>query len=431
MITNQYKKYITQVSSLFVNKVGQLTIAFLIAISLGRYLGPERYGVYSILTSIFSICTVIIHFGLDEIFIKKIVHDKDSSNKEFWKVIFIKLSIALLTIASINLISIFYSNDITNYFKYLSIGLLFVPLLTINSYFESQTLSKRIVVPTLIQLFFGSIVKVWGIYTSQSITFFITVFSLDFIMLGTFYFMSYFNHKNGKIDFSISFPFREYFSKSWPLFFSSIASIIYMRLDQFILKLMMTDYEVGIYTAALKYSEAWYFIPVIIVSSFFPSFLKSSASALNQKVQLTLDFLIALSIIVILFVYFFSQVIFTYSFGLEFIQSAPILYIHVWTGIFVCFGVTSSKWMIAKGLEKHTFYRTFTGLILNLFLNIILIKRFGVLGAAYATLLSQFFATFIYDIFIKELKPIFYIKLKSIFFVFRTKSMIKQLKDFS
>ncbi|MBE8416266.1 oligosaccharide flippase family protein, partial [Leptospira borgpetersenii] len=47
---------------------------------------------------------------------------------------------------------------------------------------------------------------------------------------------------------------------SWMLLLSGLAVIVYMRIDQIMIGQMMGDEAVGIYTAAVKISEVWYFI---------------------------------------------------------------------------------------------------------------------------------------------------------------------------
>src|SRR5664280_1236230 len=53
---------------------------------------------------------------------------------------------------------------------------------------------------------------------------------------------------------------------SWSMLVSGPAIMIYMRIDQVMLEKMVGRREVGIYSAALRLSELWYVIPMIIVS---------------------------------------------------------------------------------------------------------------------------------------------------------------------
>ena len=51
------------------------------------------------------------------------------------------------------------------------------------------------------------------------------------------------------------------------MIFSAMAVMVYMRLDMVMLKMMQGDFAVGLYAAATRISEVWYFIPMAIVSS--------------------------------------------------------------------------------------------------------------------------------------------------------------------
>ena len=62
--------------------------------------------------------------------------------------------------------------------------------------------------------------------------------------------------------------------QSWPLLFSGLAIIVYMRLDTVMLKVMQGDFAVGLYAAATRISEVWYFIPTAIVSSVLPAIMR-------------------------------------------------------------------------------------------------------------------------------------------------------------
>jgi len=56
--------------------------------------------------------------------------------------------------------------------------------------------------------------------------------------------------------------------------------------------------------------------------------------------------------------------------------------------------VASSQYLISENLTKLSFYRTLIGMIINVLLNIFLIPRYGINGAAFATLVSYTLATF-------------------------------------
>ena len=76
-------------------------------------------------------------------------------------------------------------------------------------------------------------------------------------------------------------------------------------------------------------------------------------------------------------------------------------------------GALQTGHMTLKKITKKSFYKTLFGLILNIGLNLILISKYGVYGAAVATSVTQIFTIFIVDYFIKEYREQFFIQLKS------------------
>jgi PST family polysaccharide transporter len=105
-------------------------------------------------------------------------------------------------------------------------------------------------------------------------------------------------------------------------------------------------------------------------------------------------------------------------FGVTYQQSASIVTIHVWCGIFVSLGLASSNWYLAENFQHFMFYRTILGAIINIIANLFLIPRYEILGAAIATLISQAFATYLFDFVNPPTRKIFYMQSKSLFLNF-------------
>jgi len=68
---------------------------------------------------------------------------------------------------------------------------------------------------------------------------------------------------------------RQLFLRAWPLVISGFAISIYMRLDQIMIKHMLGNAAVGQYAAAVRVSEAFYFIPFGLTSSLFPAIVEA------------------------------------------------------------------------------------------------------------------------------------------------------------
>jgi PST family polysaccharide transporter len=189
-----------------------------------------------------------------------------------------------------------------------------------------------------------------------------------------------------------------------------------MKIDKIMLGLMLGDEAVGIYSAATRISEVWYFVPMMIVASVFPTILeakKQSEALYQQRLQRLYDLMVWLSVAVALPITFLSDPIVVLLYGPDYAEAGTVLAIHIWASIFVFLGVASGQWFIAENRQILSFQRTFLGALINVVLNCVCIPQFGVVGAAYATLMAQASVGLLYDVFQKETQPMFNMKIKS------------------
>jgi O-antigen/teichoic acid export membrane protein len=101
-------------------------------------------------------------------------------------------------------------------------------------------------------------------------------------------------------------------------------------------------------------------------------------------------------------------------YGEQYNQAGSVLMIHTWAGVFVFLGVASGKWFTAENLQMLSFWRTFYGMAINVILNTVLIPKYGIQGAAIATLVSQALASYISDVFNKKTKRMFWMKTQTL-----------------
>ena len=119
-------------------------------------------------------------------------------------------------------------------------------------------------------------------------------------------------------------------------------------------------------------------------------------------------------IFLVLIISLFSDIIIDLIFGEMYKSSGLILKIHIWSSIFVFWGMASNRYFISENLQIYSLVRTLIGAVINILLNLYLIPRFGGPGAAVASLISFSTAGFFIDFFQKQTRMIFLMKLKSI-----------------
>jgi PST family polysaccharide transporter len=203
---------------------------------------------------------------------------------------------------------------------------------------------------------------------------------------------------------------------SWPLMLSGLAVMVYMRIDQIMLGQMLGDEAVGIFSAAVRVSEVWYFVPIAIVASAFPSIFEAkqqSESLYYGRLQKLYDLMTLLALGVALSLTLISDWLVTLLYGNGYRGAGSVLALHAWSGLFVFLGVASSRWYLSENLQKLAFARTLAGAFINILANVFLIPEYGVQGAAVGTLLSQFAAAYLFDLMHPKTRIAFWMKTKS------------------
>lgn len=290
----------------------------------------------------------------------------------------------------------------------------------INLYFQSKVLSKYAVHASIASLVVSSTLKIILILTNAPLIAFAYVILLDSIVLSAgflfFYLRNNLSIRSWEFDYSLA---KSLLKDSWPLIISGIMISAYMKIDQVMLKEMLGDDAVGQYAAAVRLSEAWYFFPVIISSSLFPAIINAKRINNNlyySRLQKLYNFMIWLAICIALPVSLCSNWIIDVLYGSEYSQATSVLTVHIWAGVFVFLGVASGKWLVNENLQLFSTINTAVGTFFNIILNYVLIPKIGIVGAAWATLISYFMAAYLMLLFHKKTRINFILMSKSLLF---------------
>ena len=100
-----------------------------------------------------------------------------------------------------------------------------------------------------------------------------------------------------------------------------------------------------------------------------------------------------------------------------------ILTAGIWLGVL---GNIHYIWMTCEKKEKYSLLYSFVGSCINVILNIILIRKYNIIGAAVATAISQIFSNIIAFLFIKNTRIISLYLLKSLNPIRGIKELLKK-----
>ena len=419
-----FQRYFYNSSWMMAEQILRIVSGVFVGIYIARYLGPERYGVFSYALSICAFVLAIARMGMDSTLTRELVGTKDIHTKAqvlmgtaFWMMSAAALLCYLTTIL------IFWGLDesieIKVFIVILCSSAFFTSFLSIDYFFQSQLKAKYSAICKSLALLAGSILKLVLLSQKAEILWFVIASVLDHVVLAVF--LLYAARSTYNLNFVRHFSFadaRVMIHSSWPMVLTAVASLIFMRIDQIMIRHMLGLHELGIYSAAIKVYESWIILPYVISISLLPAIVKlkqGDETEYHRKLCQLFRVVIWLSVLAALVTTLFSTSIMTIAFGVEYAPSASVLTIVMWTSIFSAMNSVSARYLTVEKMEKKVALRTLYAAALNIALNAIVIPIYGVDGAAAATLVCVFLTAYAMDWLDRELVILRTIKNKAIF----------------
>ena len=427
ILCSRLKVYFVNTSWIMSEKMLNMGITFFVIILVARYLGPEQFGILSYATSLVALFAIAGHSGLSGLVVRELVKHPKEKEETMGTSFMLKGAGYLLGLVFLVIFTLLTEEQQTPEFWMLLIlatSLLFRPFDVIDFWFQSRLEAKYVAISRTIGLVLTSTFKVGLVFAGAHLIFFALANVLQVTIESLFLILFYrFISKLSLTDWKASLArAKELFSQGWVVFLGSVFAVIYLKVDQIMLKWLVGSEEVGLYAVAATLSEAWYFVPVAIVASLFPKLIKlkeSNPELYKTRLQQIFDLLFMLALLVAIAVTLLAQPIITLMFGNPYLESASILVVHIWAALFIFMRAAFSKWILIENVLIFSLITQGMGAIANVFLNLLLIPEYGYIGAAYATLISYAIASYLALMFYCKTRPVFWMMTYSIFLPIR------------
>ena len=389
---------------LFGDKILRLGVGLIVGAVVARYLGPELFGKWNYAIAFISLVSALSTLGLDQIIVKHLLHEDQDEFVLLGTAFFLRLFGSLMSTLIVIFYFLFFKNDIQ---------LLIIAILTVlNLWFQtfdvidlkkqSNLQSKKTVIAKNGAFLLTSTLRILFVYFDLSLISFALLALIECFLaaVGLIVYYGFSNLFKWSFDFNYC---RILLKQSWPLILSGIVIMMYMRLDQIMIGEILGEKSTGLYSISTRFTEFCYFIPSIFVTSFFPNLIQKFKEGRYEY------YISCLKLFKLLFVISLTIALFFTFFG-DFL-------ISLFTGVFVFWGVAAGNMLVIENLNKHNLIKSIQGLVLNIILNLVFIPKYGINGAALATLISQFYASYMYYFFFKKTRHIFILQTKSILFI--------------
>lgn len=414
-------KILGNIGWLFFDKILRMGVGLLVGVWIARYLGPEQFGLFNYALAFTGLFGVIATLGLQSIVVRDIVRDPDGARLTLGTAALMQFIGGLIAYVLI-LTAIAYlrpDDPLTrSIVAIFGVMLLFKASDNVLYWFESQVQSKYVVLVQNSVFLIFAIAKVALIVNNAALTAFVWLMVAEAILVALILIIVFV--RLGKPLAALkanSKRAKTLLKDSWPLLLSSMAIVVYMKIDQIMLAEMVGEESVGIFSAAVKLSEVWYFVPMMIVASVFPTIIanKQTNEALYiERVQRLYNLLAFISVTVGLVFSFISSWLVAALYGADYAKAAAVLAIQIWAGMFVSMGIARGKWLLAENLQHIGYWYIALAMVINVAGNYFMIPIYEEIGAAISTVISQATAAIIAPALFKETRVSSIMLLKSL-----------------
>lgn len=395
------------------DKVVRMGGGVLVSVYVARYLGPDDFGLFSFSLALTALFTSFAAFGLPTIVVRDLVMRPGERPAILASALLLRLlGAAVAVILTVGAILVLRPGD--------SRSALVVLVMTLSNVvqawdiidydYQARMEARPVVVIRNVSFAASAVVRVGLVLAQASLIWFAWAMTLE-AAIGAVLLVWRFRLDGMSIAIGAATraELRRLASTSWPLIVASLSVSVYMRVDQIMLGRMLGDAEVGLFSAAVRISEAFYFFPATVALSAAPALTATYTRSIEEYErrfrQLTGVLVWMALAVAAIFAIFSRQIILT-LYGPRYLDSAAVLAIHAWATAFVSLGTCGNLWLTNAGYFKFSMYQTLAGAAVNVALNVILIPRLGIIGAALATCAGQFASVILTTAALRGTRPL-------------------------
>jgi O-antigen/teichoic acid export membrane protein len=283
-------------------------------------------------------------------------------------------------------------------------------------WFQAKLLSKYPSIATLIAYVVVAIYKVYLLVTGKSVVWFALSYVLDFFLISIILLVIYKKLSDKKLSINWSIG-RQMLSRSKYYIIPSLMVVFYQHTDRIMLKLMVSDLETGLFSAAITCTGMTGFVFHAIIDSARTVILETkerTPELYEKRVVQLYSIITALALAQSVFITVLAKPIVVLLYGKAYLASVPILQLAVWYDTFGYYSSVRNIWILAEEKQKHLTKINVAGALANIALNACLIPIWGGIGAAIASIISQFFTNVITGFIFKPIRRNNYLMLKGL-----------------
>jgi O-antigen/teichoic acid export membrane protein len=383
-------------------KMGVVGISLLTTGVLTRKLGVNNYGNFILISSLFVFLDSLADFGTKTIGVREI--SRENSETAIEHIFNLR---AMMTVASfgIGMLVIWNWKGVADIRTEAAVALSMIFLTSIAGFWEMIFQSKlRMDLKVIMDLSFPLTFLAWLWWWQGQISLLIVMsvyLMARLISLGIGYYLvsglSAIRIK--KVDFG---EIKKVWKLTWPMGVFLMMFATYDRaIDSLLVQNFLGATQVAWYGLAYKMYGSLLQPAYFYVNSIFPIM---GASATNKRKLFTesAGILILASVALVIGVYLAAPLMVGLLGGVDFLPSVPVLRVLILAALFSYMGHLVGFTLISEGGQKEMLKLGAIALVVNLVLNLIFIPRYGIMAAAWVTVVTEMIDCGMMRWFLKE-----------------------------
>lgn len=386
-------------------------LKLILIIYVAKILGVTEYGKFNFALAFVGIFMIFADLGISQVLIREFSRE-NKKESEFSAIFSLKIFLSFFTFFLIFIGSFFITHDF-NIRKLIWILGIFSIIegfsVLIYAFFQAK---QKMEYPAIAKIFEAILVTIFGFFVlfyfpsveNLSYAYLLSAF-LILILVWLFFQFKFFSLK-------ISFNFliwRQYLHLAWPLALAGLFSTIYGQTDSLVMGYLKQITQLGWYHAAYKIVSVSFIPGSLIASVFFPALsfvLFQSPEKLLKIWNYFLNSMIVLALPIVVGGMALAPKIIDWIYDPTYYNSILAFQILILLVLFSFFSYPFSQILFALNHQKIIFLITFFSAIIDVILNIILVPKYSLFGAAASSVFCAFLSFVLHFLFTVRLTPI-------------------------
>lgn len=408
-------KFARNIGWIFIGNLVHAVLQFLLNIYVARTFTTDAYGLINYSASLITFFSSVGTLGFNGIITKKFAEDEAHSGEYLGTAMLARAAFSLASILFLQII-VHASNTEEKLLPIIvlcqSTSILFASFDLTIYWFRYKSKAKTVAIIRLIAFAISAVWRIVVVSIYADIVLYVIGVSLETCLFVVMLFVTYINKNRGACIRFSRVKLASMLKISYPFISSAILSTIYGQTDKIMLKSMVDNTAVAMYSVSLTLAGAIVIIPTALIEGFRPdilSFKLANQTMYIKRVKQLYASVFWICVAYCIFITVSAKWIILLLYGNKYIDAVPSLSLVVWYTSFSYFGAINNLYMVAEEKTKWVQLTTLVGAITNVVLNFVLIPIYGVVGAAAASLVTQVFANFILLLIIPQLRENFFI----------------------